>query len=204
MNFFDEHLRDTPVMAILRGHGVEGTVELCRRAWDLGLALVEVPVQNEADLAALRAAIDEARTRGRLAGAGTVTSVDIVRRVADAGAAFTVAPGLDAEVLRASEEAGMPHLPGVATATEIQAATAHGATWLKAFPASELGAGWFTAMRGPFPRVHLVGFPRCGRRRRVTRQFVRRRRPIRRPSPAAREAVVRSEHDPRRAHDHLQ
>lgn len=157
MNFFDEHLRDTPVMAILRGHGVEGTVELCRRAWDLGLALVEVPVQNEADLAALRAAIDEARTRGRLAGAGTVTSVDIVRRVADAGAAFTVAPGLDAEVLRASEEAGMPHLPGVATATEIQAATAHGATWLKAFPASELGAGWFTAMRDPFPRVHLVG-----------------------------------------------
>ena len=48
------------------------------------------------------------------------------------------------------------HLPGVATPSEIQQALRHGATWLKAFPATVLGTGWFAAMRGPFPEVNLV------------------------------------------------
>ena len=40
--------------------------------------------------------------------------------------------------------------------SEIQQALRHGATWLKAFPATVLGTGWFAAMRGPFPEVNLV------------------------------------------------
>jgi 2-dehydro-3-deoxyphosphogluconate aldolase/(4S)-4-hydroxy-2-oxoglutarate aldolase len=50
----------------------------------------------------------------------------------------------------------MPHLPGVATASEIQRALAAGFVWLKAFPATALGPAWFRAMRGPFPTVRLV------------------------------------------------
>ncbi|NEB81742.1 bifunctional 4-hydroxy-2-oxoglutarate aldolase/2-dehydro-3-deoxy-phosphogluconate aldolase, partial [Streptomyces sp. SID14478] len=64
--------------------------------------------------------------------------------------------GLDAAVASASVAAGLPHLPGVATATDVQAARALGLTWLKAFPASVLGADWFRAMRGPFPEVPFV------------------------------------------------
>ncbi|MGH8791242.1 MAG: bifunctional 4-hydroxy-2-oxoglutarate aldolase/2-dehydro-3-deoxy-phosphogluconate aldolase, partial [Stackebrandtia sp.] len=70
--------------------------------------------------------------------------------------AYTVAPGFDAEVLSASLAAGMPHLPGVATATEVQRAAAAGCVWLKAFPATALGTAWFRAMRGPFPHVKFV------------------------------------------------
>ena len=31
-----------------------------------------------------------------------------------------------------------------------------GLTWLKAFPATWLGVGWFTHIRGPFPQVRFV------------------------------------------------
>ena len=31
-----------------------------------------------------------------------------------------------------------------------------GLTWLKAFPASLLGTGWFRAMAGPFPGARFV------------------------------------------------
>jgi 2-dehydro-3-deoxyphosphogluconate aldolase / (4S)-4-hydroxy-2-oxoglutarate aldolase len=155
-DFFAEHLARTPAMAILRGHGVERTVDLCRRAWDLGIALVEVPVQSAEDLEALREAVRAGRSIGRPVGAGTVISAELVAQVAEAGAAFTVAPGLDERVLAASAEAGLPHLPGVATAGEIQQALRHGAVWQKAFPASVLGPDWFSAMRGPFPHVRLV------------------------------------------------
>jgi len=50
----------------------------------------------------------------------------------------------------------MPALPGVGTATELQLALKEGLTWVKAFPASLLGTGWFVAMRGPFPQAMFV------------------------------------------------
>ena len=153
---FEEIFRDVPLMAILRGMGVERTLATATRAWDLGITAVEVPVQTPTDVEALRVVAEAARERGLTVGAGTVVSLAHVRQAADAGAAFTVSPGFDVDVVRASHEAGMPALPGVATATEVQRAMAEGLTWLKAFPASLLGTGWFPAMRGPFPQARFV------------------------------------------------
>jgi 2-dehydro-3-deoxyphosphogluconate aldolase/(4S)-4-hydroxy-2-oxoglutarate aldolase len=153
---FERRLRAHPVMAILRGHGPDRTLELCHVAWAAGIELVEVPVQREADWEALDAAVTAGHEVGKPVGAGTVLSAELVRRAAAAGAAFTVAPGFDPEVAAASSSAGLPHLPGVATATEVHAALRSGLAWLKAFPAAVLGPGWFTAMRGPFPAVRFV------------------------------------------------
>ena len=144
------------VMAILRNLAPAQTVQLAERAWNLGIDVVEVPVQTPDAMPSLRAAISAARERDRRLGAGTVTTVDQVRAVAAVGAAFTVAPGFDPAVLAASHNAGMPHLPGVATPSEVQLALTHGIGWVKVFPASVLGPGWFTAMRAPFPQLRMV------------------------------------------------
>ena len=147
---------DVPLMAILRGMGAERTLAVATAAWDLGITSVEVPVQTPADVEALRVLAEAAKDRGLTVGAGTVVSIEHVRQAADAGASFTVSPGFDAEVVRASHDAGMPALPGVATATDVQLAMKSGLTWLKAFPASLLGPAWFTAMSGPFPQANFV------------------------------------------------
>jgi 2-dehydro-3-deoxyphosphogluconate aldolase/(4S)-4-hydroxy-2-oxoglutarate aldolase len=143
-------------MAILRGFDTERTLELCHRAWDCGIELVEIPIQSPAALVALREASRVAAERGALVGAGTVTSPQRVQDASDAGAAFTVAPGLDPEVVASSEVLGLPHLPGVATASEVHRALRLGHTWLKAFPAEQLGLGWPDAMHGPFPEARFV------------------------------------------------
>ncbi|WP_216899418.1 bifunctional 4-hydroxy-2-oxoglutarate aldolase/2-dehydro-3-deoxy-phosphogluconate aldolase [Nocardia alni] len=153
---FDDAFTELPLMAILRGFDRERTTEISRRAWDVGIRLVEVPVQNDAAFEALAAAVAAGAVRGEIVGAGTVTTVERVRRAAAAGARFTVAPGFCREVAEASLSAGLPHLPGVATATEIQQAQSLGLTWLKAFPAAELGASWIRAMHGPFPDARFV------------------------------------------------
>ena len=153
---FDRILAGRPLMAIFRGLGTTRSLELARTAWDLGIEVVELPIQSDADVDALAAVVAAGREDGRLVGAGTVVSTRHVELAASAGAAFTVSPGFDAEVVRASAAAGMPPLPGVATASEVQAAMALGLTWLKAFPASLLGAGWFRAMAGPFPDARFV------------------------------------------------
>jgi 2-dehydro-3-deoxyphosphogluconate aldolase/(4S)-4-hydroxy-2-oxoglutarate aldolase len=152
----EEIFGDRRIMAILRGLPAGETVEMACRAWDLGIRLVEVPVQTPDAMPSLRAAVAAGRERGHPVGAGTVISVEQVREVAASGAAFTVAPGLDPDVAAASAASGLPHLPGVATPSEIQRALRHGLTWLKAFPARALGPDWFAAMRGPFPQIHLV------------------------------------------------
>ncbi|MFK4730714.1 bifunctional 4-hydroxy-2-oxoglutarate aldolase/2-dehydro-3-deoxy-phosphogluconate aldolase [Agromyces mediolanus] len=153
---FEELLGGAPVMAIFRGLGARRSLELVERAWGLGIDAVELPIQSDDDVEALRVVAAAARERGRVVGAGTVVTVEQVELAARAGAAFTVSPGFDEAVVRASAEAGLPPLPGVATATEVQRATALGLSWLKAFPASALGPGWFRAMRGPFPGVRFV------------------------------------------------
>ena len=153
---FDEILAGRPLMAILRGMGAARSLELARRSWELGIDVVELPIQSDADLEALAAVAEAGRAEGRLVGAGTVVSLRHVELAASAGAAFTVSPGFDADVARASVAAGLPPLPGVATASEVQAAMALGLTWLKAFPASVLGTEWFRAMAGPFPSARFV------------------------------------------------
>ncbi|NKY99392.1 bifunctional 4-hydroxy-2-oxoglutarate aldolase/2-dehydro-3-deoxy-phosphogluconate aldolase [Nocardiopsis alborubida] len=144
------------VLAILRGMPVDTTVELAERAWDLGVTAVEVPARDALGLEALRATVRAGAERGHPVGAGTVISPEQVRAVAGAGAAFTVAPGFDPEVMAASEAAGMPHLPGVATPSDVQGVLRAGGRWVKAFPATSLGTAWFRAMHGPFPEVRIV------------------------------------------------
>jgi 2-dehydro-3-deoxyphosphogluconate aldolase / (4S)-4-hydroxy-2-oxoglutarate aldolase len=152
---FDQ-LDQTRVLAILHGATPAETVRWCERAWSLGVTLVEVPIRADGDLELLAAAVEAGQRAGHPVGAGTVTSVELAAQVAELGGAFTVAPGLDEEVAAASLDLGMAHLPGVATATEIQRALRLGMVWQKAFPASALGAGWFTAQLEPFRAVRFV------------------------------------------------
>lgn len=155
--WFEEHFDGQRLMAILRGFGVQRSLELAGSAWDLGIDLVEIPIQRPKDVDALRQAAIAAAARGKFVGAGTVITSEQVDQARDAGAAFTVNPGLDAQIVTSSLAAGLPTLPGVATATEVQRAVALGLDWVKVFPAAALGAGWFSAIHGPFPDVRLVG-----------------------------------------------
>jgi Entner-Doudoroff aldolase len=153
---FDDILGGQAVMAILRGLPPDETVRLATALWDAGVTVLEVPIAGPDAVASLRAAATAAAGRGLRVGAGTVITVDQVRAAGEAGAQYTVAPGFDPTVLAASLAAGMPHLPGVGTATETQHAWLAGCRWLKAFPAAALGPAWISALLGPFPEARFV------------------------------------------------
>ncbi len=153
---FDELFAGQRVLGVLHGRPPQRCVAMAERVWDAGIDSVEVPLRGEQAEESLRAVVAAAARRGLRVGAGTVVSPELARRAADLGAAYTVAPGLDAATAQASLDAGLPHLPGVATATEIQQAHALGLSWLKMFPATTLGPGWLKAMAGPFPSARFV------------------------------------------------
>lgn len=155
-DFFERTFATSPLMAILRSAGTDRAVRVATTAWDLGLDSVEVTLQSAADVEALRAVAALGRERGAVVGAGTIVSPAQVEVAIEAGAGYLVSPGLDPDVVRAAQAAGIPILPGVATPSEVQRAAGLGLTWMKAFPAQWLGSGWFRHIRGPFPQVQFV------------------------------------------------
>src|SRR5688500_3306171 len=98
-DWFDEAFAGAPLMAILRGMGVERSVRLAKTAWDLGLDSVEVPLQTDEDERALRELVRFAHERGKVVGAGTIITAEQVDSAADAGAAYLVSPGIDPVVV---------------------------------------------------------------------------------------------------------
>ena len=94
-DWFEEAFAGAPLMAILRGMGVERSARLATTAWDLGLDSVEVPLQTDEDERALRELVRLATERGKVVGAGTVITTEQVERAAAAGAAYLVSPGID-------------------------------------------------------------------------------------------------------------
>ncbi len=155
-SWFDNAFGDSRYMGIFRGHSLDRTLQLARLAWDQGIELVEIPVQQPSDIERLTRTAAAAAEVGRVVGAGTVRSVDQVELVKRAGARFIVCPGFNRDVVESAAALGMPTLPGVATASEVDSALALGLTWLKAFPAIALGSCWIAQMAGPFPQAEFV------------------------------------------------
>jgi 2-dehydro-3-deoxyphosphogluconate aldolase/(4S)-4-hydroxy-2-oxoglutarate aldolase len=119
-----------------------------------GIPAAEITFRTQAGEAGIRAV---AGRDDLLVGAGTVLTVDQVNRAHDAGATFVVSPGFDSEVVERALELGLSVLPGVATASELQAVLKLGLDRVKLFPAEQLGGvGAVSAFAGPFPDVRFL------------------------------------------------
>ena len=119
-----------------------------------GLPLVEVTLRTPDALDGLVAMTG---IEGLLVGAGTVRTADQLRAVQDAGAAFAVSPCLTDPLADAARAAGLPFLPGVATATEVQHAVDAGFDTVKLFPAQASGGiAALRALAEVFPDVSFV------------------------------------------------
>lgn len=79
-----------------------------------------------------------------------------VNQVREAGGRLFVSPNVDVPVLTHAVNSGMVTLPGVFTATEALAAAKAGATGLKFFPASALGADGINAIKAILPADLLI------------------------------------------------
>ena len=136
-------------------------IEDASRAVDLahalvagGIDVVEVTLRRPAALEAL-AAIAKSVPKA-LPVAGTVVTPAQVAQVRDAGAQAVVSPGFSESVDEALRKAGLPWLPGVATASDCMRAVAAGRTTAKFFPAEQAGGPpALKALSGPFPQMNF-------------------------------------------------
>ena len=141
-------------IAILRGYDANVTAKMADQCWNIGMDLVEVPVQDASGWESLEAVSQIAS--GRAFGAGTILSTGDVARAVEMGASVMISPGLDADVVRAAKASGAFSLPGVMTPTDVALAVKLGLTVGKFFPADVVGFNWIKALKGPFPGMEFV------------------------------------------------
>lgn len=89
-------------------------------------------------------------------GAGTVCTMTDLKKALDAGASFIVTPILDTAVVIYCKEHRIPIFPGAYTPLEIYTADKLGATAVKIFPATQLGAGYIQEVLAPLSHLKLL------------------------------------------------
>ena len=139
-----------PIIAILRGLRPEEAESIGVALIDAGISIIEVPLNSPEPFESIRR-LGHSFGKKALIGAGTVTRIEDVSRLRDAGGKLMVAPNTDVRVISAAKAAGLIAVPGVATPTEAFLALEAGADGLKLFPAETLGPISLRAWRAVLP-----------------------------------------------------
>jgi 2-dehydro-3-deoxyphosphogluconate aldolase/(4S)-4-hydroxy-2-oxoglutarate aldolase len=133
---------------------LEDAVPLARALVAGGVRMLEVTLRTQVAVEAAKAIVAE--VPDAIVGIGTILNADDLKRAEALGAQFGISPGATPELLKAAAASPLPFAPGIATASELMAALAHGFDLVKFFPAEQ--AGGIKALRalgGPFPHVRF-------------------------------------------------
>jgi 2-dehydro-3-deoxyphosphogluconate aldolase/(4S)-4-hydroxy-2-oxoglutarate aldolase len=147
-------LKAAHVIPVLTIERAEDAVPLASALVSGGVKTLEITLRTDAAVEAAKAIITE--VPDAVVGIGTITTVDDIKRAKALGARFGVSPGATPALLDAAAKSDLPFLPGIATASELMQAQAHGFNVLKFFPAEQSGGiDMLRALAGPFPHARF-------------------------------------------------
>lgn len=154
LNFYDL-VKESHVIAIIRGIEKKDIIPVAQALYDGGIRLVEVTM-NTNGAPEMISLLNENFLERLYIGAGTVLDVEIAKKAIDAGAKYFVTPNLDEEVIAFALENNIGILPGVMSPTEVVNAYKAGAKMVKVFPTSILGSDYIKELQGPLSHIPMV------------------------------------------------
>jgi 2-dehydro-3-deoxyphosphogluconate aldolase/(4S)-4-hydroxy-2-oxoglutarate aldolase len=156
-----DSLRSYGVVPVVAVDSPDEGLRLCEALIAGGLPVAEITFRTAAAEATIRAAAK--RFPEMILGAGTVLTAEQMRKAADAGAKFAVAPGCNPTTIAAARECGMPFAPGVCTPSDVERAVEMGCSLLKFFPAEAAGGvPMLKALLGPYGHLGISFCPTGG------------------------------------------
>lgn len=154
-------VRKARIVAVVVIDSADDAVPLADALVAGGISAIELTLRTVGALDALKRI--KAERPSIVAGVGTVLTPEQVGQVAEAGAAFAVAPGLNPEVVKAAKSAGLPFAPGITTPSDIEAALALGCRLLKFFPAEPSGGiPYLKSIAAPYAHLGVEYIPLGG------------------------------------------
>ncbi len=148
-------LRDSKVVAVLRAKHAKDYSPVIEALRDGGVLSVELTLSTPGAFEELPRLLDRFGDTVEI-GVGTVTTAAEAETALDLGAEYIVTPITEPDVITACTRRGVPVFPGGLTPTELHAGWKLGSTAVKVFPASTVGPGYVSQLRGPFPDIQVV------------------------------------------------
>ena len=129
-------MRAAPVIPVLVIEDLAHALLIAQALVAGGLRVLEVTLRTPCALDAIAAM---KAVPGAIVGAGTVTNPRELDAALAAGSEFIVSPGLTDRLGQAAVAAGVPYLPGIASASDLMRGLDLGLSHFKFFPASTSG-----------------------------------------------------------------
>jgi 2-dehydro-3-deoxyphosphogluconate aldolase / (4S)-4-hydroxy-2-oxoglutarate aldolase len=146
--------KEAHVIPVLTIERLADAVPLARALVAGGVRVLEVTLRTPVAIEAAKAIIAEVPEA--IVGIGTILNAGDLARAEALGAKFGISPGVTPELLSAAAASTLPFAPGIATASELMLALAHGFNPVKFFPAEQSGGiAALRALAGPFPDVRF-------------------------------------------------
>ncbi len=143
-----------PVIPVVVIDDLEHAVPVAEALVAGGVPMIELTLRTPVAMEAIHRISQEVPEI--LVGAGTIVESHQAKEAASAGAQFLVSPGSTPSLLDAMSDSGLPHLPGVATVSEILTLLEHGYREMKFFPAEASGgAAFLKAVASPLPAARF-------------------------------------------------
>jgi 2-dehydro-3-deoxyphosphogluconate aldolase/(4S)-4-hydroxy-2-oxoglutarate aldolase len=153
-SFSWKRFHQAPIVGIVRGLPLETVRPITQAYLDAGLYTLEITMNTPGaaeTISVLREEFPDLNI-----GAGTVCTLDDLTNALDAGAQFIVTPVLVKEVIKHSVAQQVPVFPGAYSPTEIYQAWTWGASAVKIFPATQLGAQFIKDVLAPLNQIKLL------------------------------------------------
>ncbi len=148
-----QQLLATKIIAIIRLSNSEPVFELAKALFRGGIKAIEVTMGTPNALEEIHKL---SQIEGVIPGVGSVIDPQTAKTAIEAGAQFIVTPVSKPEVIQMAHQLDKPILSGAMTPTEILQAYEWGADIVKLFPAANLGATYFKAVKAPIPHVPIM------------------------------------------------
>lgn len=147
--------KKVPIVGIVRNLTFDEIAKILPLYLSAGLTTIEITMNTPFAEDIIRYAADKYKSRLNV-GAGTVCNTDDLQQAIQAGSQFIVTPVLNADVVRACVQAGIPIFPGAYTPTEIYQAWELGASVVKVYPATSLGPDYIRDVKAPLNKIKLL------------------------------------------------
>ena len=143
------------LVPVIKVENAQDAVPLCKALSDGGLPVAEITFRTAAAEEAI--ALVKQSLPDVILGAGTVLSVEQVKKAVAAGAAYIVSPGFNPQVVGYCVDNGIPILPGCANPSDIEMALSFGLDTVKFFTADAAGGIKFIkAISAPYGSMKFV------------------------------------------------
>jgi 2-dehydro-3-deoxyphosphogluconate aldolase / (4S)-4-hydroxy-2-oxoglutarate aldolase len=143
-----------PVIPVVVVQDAANAVPIAKALVDGGLPIIELTLRTPVALPAIERIAAE--VPDIIVGAGTIVDAAQAKQALAAGAQFLVSPGSTADLRAAMRDTGLPHLPGVATVSEVMTLLEDGYTDMKFFPAEAAGGvPYLRAIHSPVPAARF-------------------------------------------------